>query len=561
MLEAAAITRRFGRTLALDRVDFRALPGEIHALVGENGAGKSTLINIFAGRLKPDRGEVSLNGEALIAGSAHLALKAGIAAVYQSPMLFERMSWEENLALGGFGAGGLRSDSSGVAGRARFLSIGGLRAGLSRNDLAGVGDRARILAERLGFKLPRAGARVEHCSVGERVRLEILRALSFDPRVLILDEPTGVLAPAELDAFLNTLRRLRADGRIVVIVTHKLAEAIAIADRITVLRHGRVAAVRIAAATSVGELARLMIGGFAVSAMDSVENSDESRARGLTPPFNQGAPALIVEDLTLEAEGRRLLDRVCLTVAAGEIAGVAGVDGNGQRELVEVMAGIRIATTGALRVLIYNQAISNNSATIEYPSMTDKHSVTADQKTNDKHSMAGHRALSVIAQNRDLDGLILDMTLWENVLLARGMRKRFVRYGWLHRGRAIASCTNLLERFQIRSAGAASLAMTLSGGNRQRLAVARALACEPRVLVVHDVCRGLDLRATAEVHRRLREFAAAGGAVLLISSDLDELLALSTSLYVITGGRLIPTSASDRNAERIGLLMSGAAPK
>ena len=495
MLEAAAITRRFGRTLALDRVDFRAFPGEIHALVGENGAGKSTLINIFAGRLKPDSGVVSLDGAGLVTGSAHLALKAGIAAVYQSPMLFERMSWEENLALGGFGAGA------------------------SRNDLAGAAGRAGILAARLGFRLPPAGAPVERCSVGERVRLEILRALSFDPRVLILDEPTGVLAPAELGAFLDTLRRLRSEGRIVVIVTHKLAEAIAVADRITVLRHGRVAAVRLAAETSAAELARLMIGEVAAYAM----NSDETSASGSALSVNHGEPALVVEDLTLTGDGRRLLDCVSFTVAASEIAGVAGVDGNGQRELVEVMAGIRRPTAGGLRVVA------------------------------DNHAMA------VIPQNRDLDGLILDMTLWENLLLARAVRNRFARGGWLQRSRAIAFCADLLDRFRIRSAGAASLAAALSGGNRQRLAVARALAGDPRVLVVHDVCRGLDLRATAEVHRMLREFAAAGGAVLLISSDLDELLALSTSLYVITRGRLLATSAGDRDAERIGLLMSGAA--
>ena len=544
MLEAAAITRRFGRTLALDQVDFRAFPGEIHALVGENGAGKSTLINIFAGRLKPDRGEVTLNGGALAPGSAQLALKAGIAAVYQSPMLFERMSWEENLALGGFGAGPSRNDPTGAAGRMRFLSLGGFGAVLSRNDLAGAASRARLLAARLGFELPPTRAPVEHCSIGERVRLEILRALSFDPRVLILDEPTGVLAPAELGAFLETLRRLRADGRIVVIVTHKLAEAIAVADRITVLRHGRVAAVRLAAATSAGELARLMIGGFAVSAMDSGKNSAEAWAGGPAPTVSHGAPSLIVENLTLEGGGRRLLDGVRLRVAAGEIAGVAGVDGNGQRELVEVMAGTRTPAAGVLRVLP-NQTTAADRA-------------TADNWTiADRQATAGHRSMTVIAQNRDLDGLILDMTLWENLLLARGVRKRFVRRGWLYRARATAFCADLLVRFEIQSAGASSLALTLSGGNRQRLAVARALACEPRVLVVHDVCRGLDLRAAAEVHRRLREFAATGGAVLLISSDLDELLALSTSLYVITRGRLIAVAAGDRNAEQIGLLMSG----
>jgi general nucleoside transport system ATP-binding protein len=490
VIAAAAITRRFARTLALDAVDFCAYPGEIHALVGENGAGKSTLINIFAGRLKPDRGVVSLDGVALTTGSAHLALKAGIAAVYQSPMLFERMSWEENLALGGFGVGG------------------------SRNDLEGAANRARSLAASLGFELPSAGAAVERCSVGQRVRLEILRALSFDPRVLILDEPTGVLAPSELDAFLDTLRRLRAEGRIVVIVTHKLAEAIAVADRITVLRHGRVAAVQRAAETSVAELARLMIGDVAAAVATS--------ARDPLPIANHGAPALVVEDLTLAVDGRRLLDAVGFAVAAGEIAGVAGVDGNGQTELVEVIAGIRAPTSGRLLV---------------FPDRD---------------------ALTVIPQNRDLDGLILDMTLWENVLLARAVRARFARGGWLQCSRATAFCAGLLERYRIRSAGAASLASALSGGNRQRLAVARALAGDPRVLVVHDICRGLDLSATAEVHRRLREFATAGGAVLLISSDLDELLALGSSMYVISRGHLVPIATGDRDAERIGLLMSGA---
>jgi ABC-type uncharacterized transport system ATPase subunit len=490
VLAAAAITRRFARTLALDRVDFCAYPGEIHALVGENGAGKSTLINIFAGRLKPDSGSVSLDGLTLASGSAHLALKAGIAAVYQSPMLFERMSWEENLALGGFGAR------------------------VSRNDLAGAAGRARTLAARLGFELPAAGTSVERCSVGERVRLEILRALSFDPRVLILDEPTGVLAPAELEAFLGTLRRLRAEGRIVVIVTHKLAEAIAVADRVTVLRHGRVAGVRSTAATSTAELARLMIGDVAATGAASV--------RGSLPTLDHAAPALVVEGLTLAVSGRCMLDGIGFTVAAGEIAGVAGVDGNGQSELVEVMAGIRTPTSGTMRVV------------------------------------ANRDSMAVIPQNRDLDGLILDMTLWENVLLARTMLDRFSRGGWLRRENATVFCAGLLDRFRIRSAGAASLASTLSGGNRQRLAVARALAGDPRVLVVHDVCRGLDLRATAEVHRRLREFAAAGGAVLLISSDLDELIALSTSLYVISRGRLTAVATGDRAAERIGLLMSGA---
>ena len=495
MLAATGITRRFGRTVALDRVDFRAQPGEIHALVGENGAGKSTLINIFAGRLEPDDGAVELDGARWAAGSAQAALRAGIATVYQSPLLFERMSWEENLALGGFGARTLR------------------------NDLAGAAQRAQALAAGLGFKLPPAGTPVERCSVGERVRLEILRALSFAPRALILDEPTGVLAPAELDGFLETLRRLRGEGRIVVMVTHKLAEALAVADRITVLRHGRVAGVREAAATDAAELARLMIGEVAAAGLiGPALASDNAAGR---PGADRAAPALAAEGLTLMGDGRRLLDGVTLSVAAGEIAGVAGVDGNGQGELVEVLAGLRRATAGELRV--------------------------------------ERRALAVIGQNRDRDGLILEMSLWENLLLARAVRERFVRWGWLRRSRAVAYCDEVIAGYPIRAAGAASTAGALSGGNRQRLTVARALAGRPRVLVVHDVCRGLDLRAAAEVHRRLREFAAAGGAVLLISSDLDELLALSTRLYVMTRGRLAAVAAGAGAAERIGLLMSGAA--
>ena len=236
MIRAIAISKRFGRTLALDGVDFEARPGEIHALVGENGAGKTTLMKVLAGSLAPDSGEASLDERPLQAGSPRAALAAGIAAVHQSPMLFERMTWEENLALGGFDTG------------AEVL------------DLAAVAARARALAAKLGFELPPANTTVENRSVAERVRLEVLRALSFNPRVLILDEPTSVLAPSELAAFLDVLRNLRAEGRIVVLITHKLGEAMAVADRITVLRRGRVVARTTPAETSEEKLAGLMIG-------------------------------------------------------------------------------------------------------------------------------------------------------------------------------------------------------------------------------------------------------------------------------------------------------------
>ena len=484
MLRANAITKRFGRTLALDGVDFEARPGEIHALLGENGAGKTTLMNVLAGSLAPDGGEATLDDSPLQAGSARAALAAGIAAVHQSPMLFERMTWEENLALGGFDQAA------------------------ERLDLAAVATRARALAAKLGFELPPAGTTVENRSVAERVRLEVLRALSFNPRVLILDEPTSVLAPSELNAFLHLLRNLRGEGRIVVLITHKLAEAIAVADRITVLRRGRVVARTTPAETSEEQLAELMIG-------EIVIQPDAGAARR-----QPGETVLQIENLVLDDyPRRRILDGISLRIGAGEIVGIAGVDGNGQTELVEVLAGVRQASGGT---------------------------TTSDG------------AMAVIPQDRDLDGLILDMRLWENMILARPLREQASSYGWLNAARAIDLCRELIERFRIQAPGPETMAGALSGGNRQRVEVARAIASQPRVIVAHNICRGLDLAATAEVHRTILDFAAAGGAILLISSDLDELLAICGRLLIISRGKIRETNPGERDPGRLGLLMAGA---
>jgi simple sugar transport system ATP-binding protein len=489
VLATNAITKRFGRTLALGGVDFCARAGEIHALVGENGAGKSTLINILAGRLRPDSGHATLDGVVVSAGSTAAALARGIAAVYQSPMLFERMRWEENLALGGFSP--------------RHFSLSTVVA------------EAAALADELGFTLPPSGAIVERRSVAERVRLEILRALSLRPRVLILDEPTSVLSPAELQPFLQLLRRLRSQGRIVIIVTHKLAEALAVADRVTVLRHGRVAAERAAALTTEAELAQLMMGSAAVPHFTATSS---------TKP---GAPVVELHHVTLKSRDRLVLDEISLTLTAGSIVGIAGVDGNGQDELVEVMAGVRAPTSGSVR-------LSN--------------------REGDASDL-----LAVIPQNRDVDGLILDLSLWENLLLSRSLRRRMgARYGWIRRPQAARLCEELIRRFSVRGRGPNALARSLSGGNRQRFVVARALAADSSAIVAHDICRGLDLSAAAELRGRLREYAARGGAVLLISSDLEELLALCHKLHVINRGRLTEVQAEQHDLVEIGLLMSGA---
>ncbi len=507
MLVARHITRRFGPLLALADVDFDARPGEIVALLGENGAGKTTLINILAGRLRPDAGSIELFGHALRPGSPAAALAAGVAAVHQSPMLFERMTWEENLALGGFGAAAART------GRKGFTI-----------DMEEVAARAGAMAARLGFALPSPGVRMEQRSMAERVRMEVLRALSFEPRVLVLDEPTGLLAPVELASFLDVLRRLRAEGRIVILVTHKLAEALAVADRIVVLRRGRVAARRARGEVTEAELATLMIGELAAP------------FQGARTASAAGAVALEVRDLVVARDGWRALDGVSFEVAAGEIVGIAGVDGNGQSELVEAIAGVRRPLSGLIRA---------GAAGAQYPEGSG--------------GSGGGGAIATIAENRDRDGLVLDMPLWENLLLARPLLARVCGpLGWLSASRAAALCAEVLARFRISATGPQALASELSGGNRQRLCVARALESRPRVLVAHNVTRGLDLAATAEVHRMLTAFAAAGGAVILISSDLDELNALCGRLAVLSRGRLRAVGADERDPARLGLLMAGA---
>jgi general nucleoside transport system ATP-binding protein len=336
----------------------------------------------------------------------------------------------------------------------------------------------------------------------------VLRALSFNPRVLILDEPTSVLAPSELAAFLDLLRNLRGEGRIVVLITHKLAEAIAVADRITVLRRGRVVARTTPGETSEEKLAALMIGEIV------------TQPNAIAMRMQAGDTVLQIENLSLEDNtGRKILDRLSFKVAAGEVVGIAGIDGNGQTELVEVLADVRRPSGGK---------------------------ITSDGE------------LAVIPQNRDLDGLILDMRLWENLILARPLREQATSHGWLNTARAAELSRELIERFRIRAPGPETLAGALSGGNRQRLEVARAIASRPRVIVAHNICRGLDLAATAEVHRTILDFAASGGAVLLISSDLDELLAICGRLLILSRGKIRETNPGERDPERLGLLMAGA---
>lgn len=490
LLQAAAITKRFGATLALDAVNFSAHPGEIHALLGENGAGKTTLMNVIAGHLSPDTGGVKLDGAVLKGGSPQAALRAGIATVHQTPMLFEHLSVAENLALGGF-----------------------VRHGVA---LSVVVQRAAAIARQLGFPLRPDQPTLSGLSIAERMRLEILRALSFEPHVLILDEPTGLLAPIELSGFLESLRALRDRGRSVILITHKLAEAMEVADRITMLRAGRVVGETTPAQTSAAQLAALMVGGAVPI------------PRQGTTPNGSGAEVLALDRVGLEVDGAPVLSDISMRLYAGEILAVAGVDGNGQRELTEILAGARRAARG--RILVHGRP--------------------ADAATM--------RHISVIPQSRDHEGLILDMELWENLLLSPALRRRMQWAGLQRRATAIALCRRMIDRFAIRAPGPRQMAAALSGGHRQRLMVARAIAAGPAVLIAHDLTRGLDVSATTAVVRMVREFAGEGGAVVLISTDLDEIFELGDRIAVMSRGRLTEVADQDRTAQRVGLLMAGA---
>jgi simple sugar transport system ATP-binding protein len=470
-LELSGITKRFGRVAALDRAALRVRAGSVHALLGENGAGKTTLMRIAFGLVAPDSGEIRVHGAPARLTSPTDAIALGIGMVHQHFTNVGAMTVAENVALGGHG----------------------------RLRVREVLDRLAHVAERTGLALDPA-ARADEMPVGAQQRLEILKALARDATLLILDEPTAVLAPAEAADVLRWLAQFAASGRTVVLITHKLREALGVADDVTVLRHGRSVMTATAAATDAPRLAQAMVGD------DSGETS---------PPAGAPTDRVVVRAsaITLaDARGAPVLRDASFDVRAGEIVGIAGVEGSGQRELVLALAGRLAVSSGALD--------------------------TAD-------------SVGFVPESRHRDALALDLTLTENVAL-RGAADRRGRMPW----RAIHDRTAaLIREFEIRGAPEMRAAH-LSGGNQQKLVLARELDGAPDLLVTENPTRGLDIRATAAVHGHLRRAASRGAAVVVYSSDLDEILSLATRMLVLHAGRLQET-AVDR--DRVGRAMLGVA--
>ena len=495
------ITKRFPGVVANDQVDFEALQGEVHALLGENGAGKSTLSNILTGLYRPDEGEVVIQGKPVTFRSPRDAIEAGVGMVHQHFRLAASFTVAENLVLGHRDAAdrGLLLEPKVVEGRI---------ADLSRRYRMPVNPRARIW----------------QLSVGEQQRVEILKALYRGARILILDEPTSLLTPQEADDLFQTLRLMSAEQRTVIFISHKLEEVMAISNRVTVLRRGKVVGTVMTKETNQRELARMMVGRDVVFTQKKEGPAKAERTvvlelRGICANGDLGTPAL---------------REVNLSVHGGEIVGVAGVAGNGQRELAEVIAGMRRRTSGTMTV--------------------------SGKPTRGGNPLeAIRRGIAYVPEDRLGTGVAPTLSVAENLVLKSYRRPPISTGGLLHHRRIRTNAEEVMTRFNISARGPQSPTRLLSGGNIQKVVLARELSGRPRVLVAASPTSGLDVAATDAVRALLLQAADQGDGVLLISEDLDEILALADRIAVLYGGRI--TGIVERQkaeVEELGLMMAGS---
>jgi len=492
------ISKRFGAVQALSDVHFEVAQGEIHALVGENGAGKTTLMRILCGLERADSGTVELDGRPVNIPDPEAAHRLGIGMVHQRFKLIPSLTVAENVILG------------------------------SEPHRRGVLDRRAAYAEvaRLGkvhHLQVDPGARVGDLSVGLQQRVEILRLLYRKARILIFDEPTAVLTPQETVQLFNILRSLKEQGATIIYISHKLWEVLQISDRVTVLRRGVVQGVLPTREADAALLTRLMVGQDITPV--AVEASE--------PPASR-EPLLTLHDVwAIDDQGLPAVKGVSLTVAQGEIVGIAGVEGNGQRELAEVILGTRPAVRGRLMLL-------NNDIT-HLPTW--------------RRRLLG---LGFIPEDRDREGVSLDFSLADNAIATRIRSRAFARGGFLSPQAAAEFCRGLLREFNVVAPGPGTLARNLSGGNLQKFIVGRELSFSPKVLVAAHPSRGVDVGATRFLHERLLALRSQGTGILLISGDLDEILALSDRIAVMFRGEmvgLLPRSEATR--DRVGALMLG----
>ena len=495
-LELRGLTKQFGTLVANDHIDLVVEPGEIHCLLGENGAGKSTLMNMLYGLLQPDEGQILLDGEPWQCRSPRDSITAGIGMVHQHFMLVPVFTVAENLMLGREQTG---------------------RFGLL--DRAAARRRVVELSERYGLAV-HAEARVADLSVGEQQRVEILKALANDVEVLILDEPTAVLTPQEIGELIEVLRAIAAGGTSIIFISHKLKEVIRLADRITVIRRGKVVAT-VEPATPEAELAELMVG----RSVELVVAKSAARPTG---------PKLVVDGLTVvDAAGAAVVDDVSFQVEGGEIVGIAGVVGNGQSELINALLGLAVPVRGSITVGGRELA----------------------GRTPREHLDAG---IGYVPEDRSHDGFIGAFSVAENLILDLVDVPEFSRHGVLSPNAVRRNATRRIEEFDIRARSAQDPVGSLSGGNQQKVVLARELSRPLEVLIAGQPTRGLDVGSIEFVHNRIVRERDRGTAVLIASSELDEIYALSDRIIVMYGGRIVGIVGPETPRDRLGLMMAGA---
>ena len=496
VLEMRGIRKEFPGVVANDDVTFDLRRGEVHALLGENGAGKSTLMNILYGLYKPDGGEIRLHGKPVSFGSASDAIDAGIGMVHQHFMLIPVMTVGENVVLG------TEPKKDG------FLL-----------DEAAAERRVADMAKTFKFAVD-PSALVEDISVGQQQRVEIMKALYRNADVLILDEPTAVLTPQEASDLFEILRTLQREGISIIFISHKLNEVLEIADRITVLRRGKTIETVPRQGATEESLARAMVGRDVLLRVEK-------------PPAEIGDVLLSVEDLHVRDDrGIEKVRGVSFQVRAGEIVGIAGVDGNGQSELIEAMTGLRRAESG--RIEVGGRELHHASA---------RESLDAG---------VGH-----IPEDRQRRGLVLEFSLAENVALHDYATPPDAKWGWLFPGRLVERAKTLIEEFDVRGGGPLTAAGALSGGNQQKLVAAREIARDPKALIAAQPTRGLDVGAIEYLHRRLVAERDEGRAILLVSLELEEIFSLSDRILVIFEGQIVGEHEGEVSEEQIGFEMVG----
>jgi simple sugar transport system ATP-binding protein len=492
------ITKFFpsSQVVANDRVDFSAEAGEVHALVGENGAGKTTLMNMLYGLIKPDSGAICVDGREVSIGHPDDAIRLGIGMVHQHFKLVPSFTVAENIMLG------MEPSTAGVLRRSEEI------------------EQVRKLAEDFGLPVDPT-VPVRDLPVGMQQRVEILKTLERRARILILDEPTAVLTPQESRELFKVVRRLAESGRTVIFITHKLLEVMDVADRVSVMRKGEMVGVKRIADTDIADMARMMVGREVLFRIDK-------------KPAQPGPAVLEVNNLVVAATGGvPAVLNVSFTVRAGEVLGIAGVNGNGQSELVEAVAGMRPVEGGAVR--LQGQDVS-------------------------RLSVGGHRrrGLAHIPEDRMETGLNLATTLEENLIVSRYQSPEFSRLGWLLPGPVQRFAQQTVERFAIRAARPGSGIATLSGGNLQKVVLGRELAGGPKLIIANQPTRGLDVGSIEFVHQTLLEARDRGAAILLVSVELDEILSLSDRIAVMFRGRIVgEMPAAEATPEKLGILMAG----